>query len=359
MSNRERKIEAREKRKAERKERHKEIKNTKKADKTAEEYSLAGQQTGRVGASFSLIHRHQDARHAQQLLLNQAVVAADDPIFDTYYSINTPGTFFVWDKEAGKVVFGVRCTPVTHLTEVEKFDEFFKHIHQDSHLHSPVKTNGALVTGAMWAMGWRAGYERGIAFDTYSYPKNGKKTEEWDNLRSKDYGIHSFYGYRFSSMASAFFSTTQQLTQAVAVPLWGQRHIPEKDLDMQDFCFASNLTYTKSDSHGRMFSNKPHKDNDGSPMTFGVWGLVDENGALSKGKVDMMKGVFFYIASYRIKVDFAARTDCVWELVWRGKEDVHATVEGTVVEGYNWVGSSAQTSRSLIQRVNTWTKAQV
>ena len=186
-----------------------------------------------------------------------------------------------------------------------------------------------------------------------------KKTEEWDNLRSKDYGIHSFYGNRFSSMASAFFSTTQQLTQAVAVPLWGQCHIPEKDLDMQDFCFASNLTYTKSDSHGRMFSNKPHKDNDGSPMTFRVWGLVDESGALSKGKVDIMKGVSFYIASYRIKVDFAARADCVWELVWRAKEDVHATVEGIVVEGYNWVGSSAQTSCLLIQRVNTWIKAQV
>ena len=70
---------------------------------------------------------------------------------------------------------------------------------------------------------------------------------------------------------------------------------------------------------------------------------------LIKGKVDMMKGFFFYVASYRIKVDFAARTNCVWELVWRGKEDVHATVEGTVVEGYNWVGSSAQTSHSLIQ----------
>ena len=65
MSNRERKIEVQEKHKAERKERHEEIKYIKKADKTAEEYSLASQQTGRVGASFSLIHRHQDARHAQ------------------------------------------------------------------------------------------------------------------------------------------------------------------------------------------------------------------------------------------------------------------------------------------------------
>ena len=86
---------------------------------------------------------------------------------------------------------------------------------------------------------------------------------------------------------------------------------------------------------------------------------MDESGALSKGKVDMMKGVFFYVTSYWIKVDFAAHTNCVWELVWRGKEDVHATVEGTLVEGYNWVGSSAQTSRSLIEYVNTWIKAQV
>ena len=64
----------------------------------------------------------------------------------------------------------------SHLTEneVEKFDESFTHIHQDSQLHSQVKTNGALVTGAMWAMGWRAGYERGIAFDIQKMVKKRK-----------------------------------------------------------------------------------------------------------------------------------------------------------------------------------------
>ena len=104
MTNRERKLEARQQRKTEKKEKYKEIQNAKKASKTSIEYSSASQQIGRVGASFALIHHHHDTEHAQQLLFNQAVLTADDSIFDTYYSIKTPGTFFVWDKEAGKVV---------------------------------------------------------------------------------------------------------------------------------------------------------------------------------------------------------------------------------------------------------------
>ena len=175
MINQERKLEAREKCKAERKEKHKEIKIPKKAAKTSIEYSSTSQQIGKDVTFFALIHRDHDDEYAQQLLVNQTVLTMDDPTFHTYYSINTPSTFFVLNKEARKVVFGVRCTPVIHLAEVEKFDEFFKHIHQDSQLHSQMKTNRAFLIGAMWVMGWRAGYKRGIAFDIYLYPKMVKR----------------------------------------------------------------------------------------------------------------------------------------------------------------------------------------
>ncbi|KAI5807941.1 hypothetical protein DFH27DRAFT_607629 [Peziza echinospora] len=77
-----------------------------------------------------------------------------------------------------------------------------------------------------------------------------------------------------------------------------------------------------------------HLDKDGSPYTFGIWGLMDLGGNLVKGKEGAMKDGFFY-------------------MIWRGKTDAHSTVIATMEYGYQWLGSSAKTS----QKLNSKTKA--
>lgn len=62
------------------------------------------------------------------------------------------------------------------------------------------------------------------------------------------------------------------------------------------------------------------------------------------------KDGFFYVAPYKLIVDFAA-VDGVVELIWRGSSDAHATVPGEVSEGYETWGSSCQTSRHLLNRI--------
>ena len=361
MNAQERKDQARENRRQQKNERRVAAQKSKKDTASKAEYKSASEQLGTSGLTGSLRYRTRDKIHEQELLQRKEVLKADDAVFDTYFTINAPGTVFIWDKDMGKVVFGVRCIPLTDNSEVAEFDKFFHHVHHDSKLHPQIKTNSAQAIGAMGAMGWRAGYKAGVAFDTYSYLSNGKKKDEWDKLREQDYNIHSFYGCQFCRLAPAFFAMTQQWSSRLSTPLWGQQFVLNQSTitDMNDYCFASNLTYTKMGSNGRTFSNRPHKDNDGSYATFGIWGLVDGNGAWVKNKLGMMKGGFFYVAPYCVKIDFAARTDCVWELVWRGKDDVHATVDGEMNEGYQWLGSLAQTGHSLIQRVQAWTQAQV
>jgi len=59
-----------------------------------------------------------------------------------------------------------------------------------------------------------------------------------------------------------------------------------------------------------------------------------------------MTGRFFNILPYRIKIDFAAKPYAILELIWRGKEDGHATVDGKIAGNLDWFGTSAQTSKN-------------
>jgi len=62
-----------------------------------------------------------------------------------------------------------------------------------------------------------------------------------------------------------------------------------------------------------------------------------------------MTGGFFYILSYKINIDFAAKLYAIWELIGCGKEDGHATADGKMAGDLDWFGTSAQTSKKLLE----------
>ena len=101
------------------------------------------------------------------------------------------------------------------------------------------------------------------------------------------------------------------------------------------------------------FHNKAHHDNDGSLTIFGIWALVDKQGNwISEPRNSQeipMTGGFFYIIPYKIKIDFAAKPYAIWELIWRGKEHGHATVDGKMAGNLDWFSTSAQTSKKRLE----------
>lgn len=99
------------------------------------------------------------------------------------------------------------------------------------------------------------------------------------------------------------------------------------------------------------FHNEAHHDYDASDVTYGIWAPCDKHGHLSSTKDGFSKkDGFFYVAPYKIIIDFAA-VDGVVELIWRGATDAHSTVSGTVSEGFETWGSSCQTSQHLVHRI--------
>jgi len=300
-----------------------------------------------------------DDEYEKQLIKDNCVLLPNDNQYGSY-TIDLPGKVYIYDKDSNQVVLAIKCTPVTELTneEIKNFQEVFIHLHKDSQLHNECTSNGPQATGSMWAMGWRPGYEQGQQFNTYFYPKQGNKSKQWAELRDADYMTHTLYGQRFFNMAPKFFNTTKFAAHDNQIPLWGYQTYTQTS-DLNDFCFAANLTHTKTKkSMNETFSNRPHKDKDGSPYTFGIWGIMDIEGNLIGNKQRAMQNGFFYIAPYKIKVDFEIQTDCIWEIIWRGKTDTHATVIGKMETGYQWLGSSAQTSKSLVERVHKYHELQ-
>ncbi len=68
-----------------------------------------------------------------------------------------------------------------------------------------------------------------------------------------------------------------------------------------------------------------------------------------------MENGAFIVLPYKVKIDFAAQPDAIWEIIWRGKTDAHATLDGRMKpgSGLEWYGSSCQTGLELIRRVES------
>lgn len=302
-----------------------------------------------------------DDAHAQKM--KGRLSYADDHVFNTYRALNRPGIVYIMDDTSGEVVLVVRCTNAKDMSSAEQgdFKRLFLHLHEDSKLHNPVP-NGKLKTGLMYALGWRGGYDAAETCSPYKYKHEGSSERDrarqatWARLRAEDSWVHEFYGKRFQGMAPRFQQESQIHNEEHGLPYFG--HDFKTDAAEHTHLFASNLTYTTSDRNGQTFHNVGHEDEDSSPSTYGIWGLADTNGnwvsqpssSDTTNQPPLING-FFYVASYRLKIMFEAQPYAIWEIIWRGSTDVHATVEGKMRKGLNWFGTSAQTTRALKNKI--------
>jgi len=198
---------------------------------------------------ISILYKSRDAEHEQSML--GTLRYADDPIFKDYYTIDRPGIVYVWDKKAKKEVFAVRCSTADELSEQEhvSFCSLFMHLHNNSKLHAAITNNGALVNGKMWGLGWRPGFDKGYDYGEYAQSV-GVSEDQWKALHNKDEAMHTFYGQKYASLAPAFWHAQKLFNVENKAPFFGHDYL--EDLEKDEWAFASNLTFTKSDNKGRM-----------------------------------------------------------------------------------------------------------
>jgi len=198
---------------------------------------------------ISILYKSHKAEHEKSML--GKLLYADDAIFKNNYTIDRPGIVYVWDKNAKKVVFAVRCSTADELSEQEhdSFRSLFMHLHNNFKLHAAIANNGVLVDGKMWGLGWRPGFDKG--YDYGEYAKSvGVSEDQWKALCNKDEAMHTFYGQRYASLAPAFWHAQKHFNVENKAPFFGYDYL--EDLEKDEWAFASNLTFTKSDNKERM-----------------------------------------------------------------------------------------------------------
>ncbi|RPA85268.1 hypothetical protein BJ508DRAFT_322712 [Ascobolus immersus RN42] len=256
--------------------------------------------------------------------------------------------YIIADRCTQKVVFVAKVFLFKDMTveERQNFQEIFSYFARDKTMRNKqVLKNKAQRCGQMNAVGWRAGFQRGVHFDVYARKKSiplGIWTAHSDHLNV----IHEKIARLFYAISPSLFEKQQQELEDFGTPAAGHS-FGENNLQWK---FCSNMTYTCGG-----FSNTPHWDRDASGRTFGAFAPTDKEGNLlsaAEGHIGTT-GYDFVNLPYKTKVRMAG-IDGILLLVWGGPTDGHCTTTGFLPEGLDRMGFSCQISKSLVSRVDCY-----
>ncbi|QRV99252.1 hypothetical protein RhiJN_27271 [Ceratobasidium sp. AG-Ba] len=199
------------------------------------------------------------------------------------------------------------------------------------------------LEGEMAAEGFRAGYEKDVDFGAYrlkatSKTKQDEINEIYANHTAEMKDVASFMEGRYQGLCPAAREHSLEWMEEFDMPEYGQIKViidpTDPEHQRKKTVSGSNVTVTRFD-----FSNAFHCDKDASLS------LVDDEKSRSA-----VTGGQFALPELKLAVDFGQCTGLV-DMMWRGSQDLHATIRSQTQEGYMRFGTSIQGARRLFDRV--------
>lgn len=201
-------------------------------------------------SQLSVLFCSRDSTHEKDVL--GTFRNANDPIFQSYKCLSSPGTVYVVDKATLYIHLVARITPFSTMSSQDR-DEFqtvFSHLKEDSKFKYNITRNGAMQNGKMFRLGWRAGYNEGYSMGTYAakstFLEKRNMQDQWKILKTQEKKVHDIYGKRFCSLASSLYNNTAEFMALNSLPYIGYRYDEGLPEDSESYLFASNLIYTIS-----------------------------------------------------------------------------------------------------------------
>lgn len=290
------------------------------------------------------------------------------------FNTNASRTFYVIDQHTKEIQQAIRIRLFADMNteELNDYQLIASHWFQDSKSHGKVTSNAAakLGGGAMYAAGWRAGFENYLecnsnnlvsttkvpaAYGTYA-PGLNTTHNNWTQLRSTDHYVHTLYGKRFFDLLPLQFSKQQTHALHAGLPFLGRSASqPQSSTDSNDHSlFGPNITHTHNG-----FYNAVHADNDASDhMAFGIFFPVTaDNFTLASnanGYAQLSGG--FINAHYKTILDFSS-IDGIVKMAWWGSTDAHCTLRPEFLNNrHTHLGTSIQVAKMLKTRVENLSK---
>lgn len=315
-------------------------------------------------AGYSIVRRTRDPDTAQALAGYNGAITDSSTLLKPikkWYTItgSQSRVYYIVDARTSALKQGIRVTLFRDMTseEFQSYQKLVSYFAADKATRTSfIKTNGALVTGNMYAIGYRSateayldehGNQVAAQYGTYAMKK-----EAYPNahvLREQDIEIHNWLGERFCALSPSVFNHQQNQAQMNTAPLLGAS-VSTQDHSFHRHLFASSVTYTVNG-----FSNRPHVDHDiADHFAFGVFlpisGLKDWKLATASSGYEQTHGGFIN-EHYRIIIQMPT-IDGIVEQFWDSHNDVHATLRGQWTRASDCqLGTSAQINQLLTARV--------
>ncbi|MBW0546855.1 hypothetical protein O181_086570 [Austropuccinia psidii MF-1] len=170
----------------------------------------------------------------------------------------------------GLLIALVEFRPFTTMSEVEvnQWDELSQFLLHKRRFTNPIATNGALLEGFMFVIGWRKCSTKNEQFGLYgSLGKIENAKDEWRNQGANLSLVGCILGQSLQYVVDNLFEKIQNCYTSLRVPSFDQVN-SEADIPANQgaFEFASALTFTMNG-----FKNAPHVDKDALLYASGWW----------------------------------------------------------------------------------------
>ncbi|MBW0560933.1 hypothetical protein O181_100648 [Austropuccinia psidii MF-1] len=178
-------------------------------------------------------------------------------------------------SSTGLLISLVEFRSFTTMSEVEvnQWDELSQFLFCERKFTDPVATNGALLEGFMFTIGWRKCSTKNEKFGLYgSLGKIENTKNEWWNQGENLSLVGCILGQSLRYVGDKLFQKIQTCYKSLGVPSFDQVNYEANiSANQSAFKFASALTFTLNG-----FKNSPHLDKDASLYALGWWFQADK-----------------------------------------------------------------------------------
>ncbi|MBW0490832.1 hypothetical protein O181_030547 [Austropuccinia psidii MF-1] len=169
----------------------------------------------------------------------------------------------------------VEFRPFTTMSEVEfnQWDELSKFLFRERKFTDPIATNGVLLEGFMFTIGWQKCSTKNEQFGLYgSLGKIENVKDEWQNRGANLSSVGCILGQYLQYAGDKLFQKIQTCYKSWGVLSYDQVNYEANiSANQGALKFASALTFTMSG-----FKNSPHLDKDASLYALGWWFQADK-----------------------------------------------------------------------------------
>ncbi|MBW0540450.1 hypothetical protein O181_080165 [Austropuccinia psidii MF-1] len=240
----------------------------------------------------------------------------------------------------------VEFRPFTTMSEVKvnQWDELSQFLSCKKRFTNPIATNGALLEGFMFAIGWPKCSTKNEQFGLYgSVGKIENAKDEWWDQGANLSSVGCILGQSLQYVGDNLFQKIQNCYNSLGVPSFDQVNYEGNIPANQGACeFASALTFTMNG-----FKNSPHLDKDASLYASGWWFQADkQTGQVQRHASKQCKGGKLIFLNEHFWIDLSACHGLI-QVVWASITFVHYTYPAQDNKSTTLVGMSAQCSRRL------------